>query len=675
MSLPRLFSRLLAWSSLSGLALLGACTTAPTHPALQQSAAQMAPLLPVRQFVANTERIGGFVLSPDGQRLLWSQTVGLDTGLAVRPVDAPQAVTTYATGNQGRGGGLHTWLPDSRHIVYSKDELGNENTRLLVLDASRPDFTPWAVTPARGVRAYYVARGPQGSARFWFASNQRDTSTFDLFEADAATRTVREVARSDGRVLGWLVDTQAQLAGRVRQLGAADGSDAVLEQRLPNSAWRTVMTLGGFDSLNVLRWDSEAGQAWALSNVGRDKTALVQMDLASARETVLAAHPAVDLSRAVFAQRQGGPAGVVVEPGHPQMVYLDTALGAEVEAAVQRAVAAGQLPAPPVYTRLQGVDDAARRVVLRSLGEFDDAELLWDRASGRITRLNTHFPEAARQLAPTQPFAFQASDGRMIHGYIIRPRGVTGPAPLVVDIHGGPWMRDSWAPATYNSRQLLANRGYAVMTLNYRGSAGYGREHMWAGSREYYGRLQRDIAEGAQWAVDQGMADARHMAVLGASFGGFSVLAQLAQKPHDYRCGVDLVGVADWARLMEDWPPFWRNRHYFSRFYGDPNVPADRAEMLRNSPISHLDKISASLLVVHGASDIRVLRRDSDDVVASLRQRGHPVEYLVFPDEGHSISKWRNRLALWRKIEDNFASCLGGRSAGFDFFELMPRKE
>jgi dipeptidyl aminopeptidase/acylaminoacyl peptidase len=657
------------------LALLAACASGPTHPALAQAQAsgQTAPLLPVRQFVANTERVGGFVISPDGQQLLWSQTVRFDVGLAVRPVDRPEAVTTFATGNQGRGGGYYNWLPDSQHIVYSKDESGDENTRLLVLDASRSDLNPWAVTPARGVRAFVVGRGPAGSAAFLFASNQRDKATFDLYLADARTRRVSELARSDGRVLSWLVDSGGQLAGRMRQVGTEDGSDTVLEVRQPTGAWRPVKTVGGFDFLHVLRIDTQGGRAWALSNLGRDKSALVEMDLSNGTEKLLASHDRVDVTQVTFAARQGPPAGYVVDPGYPEVHYLDAGLPDQVAQATQRALQSGQMTTAPIFTRFQGSDDQARRVLLRSLSDFDVAELLWDRETGRVQRLNSHFPEVAEQLSPMQPFSFRASDGRTVHGYVIRPRGISGPVPMVLDIHGGPWVRDHWAPATYNTRQLLANRGYAVMLLNYRGSTGYGRDHMWAGAREYAGRLQQDIAEGAQWAVDQGIADPQRMAVMGASFGGFSVLSQLVQKRHDYRCGINVVGVADWARLMDDWPPFWRNRHYFSRFYGDPHVPAERAEMLRNSPISQLDRITAPLLVIHGANDIRVLRRDSDEVVAALRQRGHPVDYLLFNNEGHSISRWRNRLAMWRTIEDTLADCLGGRSAGFDYYELMPR--
>jgi dipeptidyl aminopeptidase/acylaminoacyl peptidase len=185
--------------------------------------------------------------------------------------------------------------------------------------------------------------------------------------------------------------------------------------------------------------------------------------------------------------------------------------------------------------------------------------------------------------------------------------------------------------------------------------------------------LQQDIAQAVQWAIDQGIADSKRLAVMGGSFGGFSTLMQLIQKPHDYQCGINIVGVANWPRVIENWPPFWQSRHYFDRFYGDVTQPETRAQMLANSPISQIDKITAPLLVIHGGNDVRVLKQDSDDVVAQLRNLGRPVEYMLFEDEGHSISKWRNRLAMWRKIEDTLASCLGGRSAGFDMYELMPR--
>lgn len=667
--------RMGAWISIAVLLGVTGCSTVPTAPVLAQAqaAGTLAPLVPLRRFVANIDFAGGFIISPDGQRLLWQQTVGTDVGLAVRAIAPGSAVTTYPVGNMGRSGGLQRWLGDSRHVVYSKDPVGDENTHLFVQDTQQA-FAPWAVTPQRGVRSVYYGRSGNTGAKFFFASNQRDRSTLDLYEADATTRTVREVARSDGTVTSWIIGSNHQLAGRGRQLGREDGADLAVELLQPDGSWRLMKMVGGFDSYWVSRLDPVAAKAWVQTNIGRDKAVLAEVDLVTGQETLLASHPDVDLSYGLFPAGTGGPVGYVTEPGLPRVDYLDPAMGRDVQAAVQKALAAGLLDAPPVITRPQNIAEGNRRMVLRATGHFDSAELLLDRDTGQVTRLDPPEREAAAVLSAQQPFEFKASDGRTIHGYLIRPRGVAGPAPMVTLIHGGPWARDAWNPAVFNSLQLLANRGYAVLTVNYRGSTGYGRDHLWAADREYFGRLQKDIAEAVQWAVDQGFADRSRLAVMGASFGGFSTLAQLIQKPHDYRCGVNIVGVANWPRVVDNWPPFWRNRHWFARTYGDVRKPEDRAQMLANSPVTHLDRITAPLLVIHGGNDIRVLRQDSDDVVAALQKRGHPVEYLLFADEGHSISKWRNRLAMWRRIEDTFAACLGGRSAGFDLYELMPRQ-
>lgn len=667
MTVVRCLAALLAAAALAG------CATAPRHPALAgaEAAGTLPPLVPTRRFVANIDYAGGYALSPDGRRLIWSQTVGTDAGVAVRPREGG-AVRTFATGFQPRGFVPYLWLQDSRHVAYVKDLRGDENTQLHVFDSDSA-FEPWAVTPWPGARSYFVGHGTPGSAKFFFASNRRERATMDLYEADAATRTVREVARSDGHVLWWLVGTDFQLAARGRQLGAADGSDLAFEVLEPDGRWRTVRTITGWDTLWLHRIDRQAGKAWGVSNLGRDKNALVEVDLANGRETVLAQDPDVDLQYIFYPRTGGNPVAYIAEPGYPSAHYLDTALGTDVEKAVQKALASGALAARPRLTRPQSASEDARHWILRAFGDFEDAELLVDRATGEVARLDPPEPERRTLLSAEEPFAFTTSDGRKVHGYIVRPRGVTGPAPMVVMIHGGPWARDHWSSAGFGGTQLLANRGYAVLTVNYRGSWGYGREFMMSGRKLHFTRMQKDIAEATQFAVAQGWADPQRLAVMGGSFGGFSVLAQLIHKEQDWRCGIDLVGVANWPRVIENWPPFWRNRHMFHAFYGDPADPAQRAEMLANSPISHLDRVTAPLLVVHGANDVRVLRQDSDEVVAALRALGRPVQYLSFPDEGHSVRRWRNRLALWREVEDTLAGCLGGRSAGWDFYQLMPR--
>lgn len=669
------------------LALLGACGTAPTHPALvaAQKNDTLPPLVPMRRFVADIDVVNGHVLSPDGQWLLSVQTVGTDVGLGVRSTaDAGEpggaGTRTFATGTLARpfvSGPTYTWLRDSRHVAYLKDFTGDENTQIFVLDTQAPDAKPWAVTPGAGIRSAYVGPGAPGSARFFFANNKRERSSMDLFEADARTRTVQEVARSEpgSRVIGWFIDTQRELSGRMRQLGEVDGSDLLLELRQADGSWRAFKTVQAFDSFWPQRIDRAAGKLWALTNVGRDKVVLVEADLATGNEKVLAEKADVDLDFGVFPPQRGGPLAYVSEAGKPRIDYLEPALENDVSDAVKRARQRGWLTEEPVIARPWGMSEDRQRLVIGAVTENENVELLWDRGAQQVQRLTPPRPPTGDIFSPMEPFSFKASDGLTVHGYLVRPRGVQGPAPLVVDIHGGPWTRDRWRSASYNGTQMLANRGYAVLNVNYRGSTGYGRAFMMAGARQTNDRVQRDIAEAVQWAIDQGVADPQRMAVLGASFGGYSVLAQLIQKPHDYRCGVDMVGVANWPRVIENWPPFWRNRHYFALFYGDVNKPEERAKMLADSPISQIDRITAPLLVIHGGNDVRVLRQDSDDVVAELRRLGRPVEFMGFPDEGHSVRKWRNRLAQSRKIEDTLANCLGGRSNGFDFYELMPRQQ
>ena len=665
------------WASLAAL-WLGGCSTAPTDPALAAAQAQgtLAPLVPMRRYVADVDAEGGYQLSPDGRQLLWHRAVGTDAGIGVRGVDEPpEAVRRFATGFLTRidtPGGTINWLPDSRHFAYVKDFRGDENTQIFVQDAQAPGSAPWAVTPWPGVRSTLQGRGAPGVSSYYFVSNRRDTKTFDLYEADAATRTVRELASSDGDVVGWLIDAQRQLAARVRKLGPADDADTAYEWRQPDGGWRPWRIVSAWDRFWVVSIDLAAGRAWVMHNLGRDKLALFEVDTASGQERLLAEDAQVDLQNAQTLPGQARPVAALSEPGYLRVQWLDAALGQTVDAAAQQALTPGLLPATPRAVRLQNASQDHQRLIVRAVGDFDSAELLLDRSTGRVSRLDPFVADAQALLVRDEPFAFTTSDGRTVHGYLMRPQGVQGRVPLLVNIHGGPWVRDNWSPASFNFNQMLANRGYAVMRLNYRGSAGYGRAHMDAAALQTWDRVQQDIAEGAQWAIDQGLADPTRMAVLGGSFGGFSVLAQLAQQRQAWRCGVDLVGVADWPRLMDHWPAFWRNRHMFVRYYGDPSDPVQRAQMRERSPIAHLDRIRAPLLVIHGANDIRVLKNDSDDVVASLRARGHAVDYLVFPDEGHSTRKWRNRLEQSRRIEDFLSQCLGGRSAGWDFYQLMP---
>jgi dipeptidyl aminopeptidase/acylaminoacyl peptidase len=266
----------------------------------------------------------------------------------------------------------------------------------------------------------------------------------------------------------------------------------------------------------------------------------------------------------------------------------------------------------------------------------------------------------AEHLAPMEAVTFSARDGLIVHGLLSMPVGAKRPRPMVLMVHGGPWSRDYWG---YDATvQLLANRGYAVLQVNYRGSDGYGRDYLLAGTREFGRKMHDDLIDGVRWAVAQGIADERKVAIVGSSYGGYAALSGLAFTPGVFAAGVGRVGIADMLSLRTDAPPQWHlSRGFHSRFYGDPDKTDDRLMMIDRSPLSHIGAIGVPLLIAHGANDIRVKRDHSDRMVAALKARKHAVEYLLFDDEGHSINRTSNRLAFWRAVERFLARHLGGR--------------
>ncbi len=629
------------------------------------------PVWPVRRYVANIDVTAGFRISPDGRRTASSETVGLGAGTVIRDAANGSVLSRLPI-----AGGA-TWLGDGRHLVQAFDPLGDENLRVRVYDSGTPDGAPWVATPWPGARSVVVGRGTTDTT-FRFVSNRRDRKVFDLYEADAATRRLHLLRQADTRTRAWLIDVRGEIVGQARRVGDpdAEGSEVAFELEQPDGTRRTLRTVGPFDTWALHRIDLGLRRAWVSTNVDRDRIELAELDLDTGTERVLGAHPVVDIDGPVFIDRYGPPIGWTSMDGLPRLHAIDADAASPLARLGDRAWRDGLLDDAPVIVMPQGRSEDGRRWIVTAIGRLDRAELLWDRETDTLRRLDRRDTDAAfrASLSPWEPVSFDASDGRRLHGLLLRPRGHVGPVPTIVDIHGGPWSRDRWGPATPGLLQMLANRGYAVLQVNFRGSHGYGREHLWAGARTYGDRLQRDIADAVQWAIDAGIADRERLAVLGASFGGYSAMMQLITQPHPYRCGVSIVGVADWPRTIAAWPPYWTNRSWATRFYGRLDDPAERAEMLRQSPVSALDRIAAPLLVVHGERDVRVLQQDSVDVVRSLRARGHPVRYLSFPDAGHAIVGWRNRLTLGRELEDHFARCLGGARAGFDLYEWVPSR-
>jgi dipeptidyl aminopeptidase/acylaminoacyl peptidase len=420
--------------------------------------------------------------------------------------------------------------------------------------------------------------------------------------------------------------------------------------------WRAIVRAEYGDYLRILGYPQNPRYAWALSNRGRDRAALVRLDLRDGRETLIYEHPSVDLA--------GGRVlgtGVLTHvwawPGLQEQRFFDASLQADLAPFLTRERSA-----------LRVLSEDRQRRWLTLVVDNDrggDAVYLLDRATGE-TKVLAPAPLAAlrQQLARMEPVSFPARDGLALNGLLTRPLAGEGPQPMVLLVHGGPWSQDRWGfdPTV----QFLANRGYAVLQVNYRGSTGYGRHHLLSGTREFARKMHDDLIDGVRWAVTQGVADPRRIAIMGGSYGGYSALSGAAFTPDVFVAAVDRVGISDMVSLIEDWPQYWRvgGMGFWTRFFGDPAKADERRLLADRSPLNHADAIRIPLLVAQGANDVRVRRDHSDRIVAALKARNHDVEYLLFPDEGHGINRTANRIAFMRVVEGFLARHLGGRDGG-----------
>lgn len=644
--------RMLSVTALSALSLLlVACSVAPTHPALQP--AHLPRLLPVRDFVANTDYNGLYRISPDGTKLAWQAVSGVHEALFVKSLDSGEVKVLPIKGE-------YVWAQDSRHLLFYRDHKGNENYHILLVDAANPNAAPIDLTPYDGTRAYVQQMIESDPQHVLIAHNRRDPHVFDLVKVNLDTGEEEPVAANPGTVTRWLTHRDGVLWGRVRQAGEASHLE---RYDAGTTAWHSIYQWDRFDGVAPLALSADKQSVWLLSNRGRDLRALVKFDLVTGGETVVYQHPQVDVSDLLFSQRTREPLLAYAEPDYPHLEFLDASLKADL---------APFLSSPPQGLRVTSMDDQDRRLTVEVYSSVGRQFYLFDRASNQRTLLGESASmKFAELLAPVEPVAFQSRDGLTLHAYLTLPKGaVPKNLPTVLLVHGGPWFRDQWESDVYTNRlaQFLANRGYAVAQINYRGSSGYGRTFMEAAIGEFGARMQNDLLDGMQWLVEQGIADPQRVAIIGRSFGGYAALAGLAFTPDTFACGVDIVGVSDLT--AQSGPAYGELGRWWVRYFGNPAIPADLEKLKQRSPYYHVDAIKRPVMIVYGANDARVQRAQSEKMIAALEAAQKDVQSVMLKGEGHLITRWPSNLKMYRRIEDFLAGCLGGRSSGFDYYEL-----
>lgn len=616
--------------------VLGLCLTSASC-ALKRVDMATAPVrhIPTEDFFRNPEQTA-FSLSPGGEYVACKKPWQDRLNIFVRNVDTGEEVrVTNAT---ARDIDNYAWVTDQR-LVYTGDTGGDENFRVYAVNADGSDLKE--LTPFSGVRVQLLDKLEHDPNAILITMNQRDPKLFDVYRIDINTGELTLVAENPGNVTGWMADNQ----GRVRLAIASNGVEATLLYRATEEEeFAAVRTSDFKDSLQPLFFDFDDKYLYVASNIDRDKKAVYRYDPAT--DTFLDLiyeNDQVDVNHLMRSKSRQVITGASFFTDKPQYDFFDPerkALQERLEALLPEGVV--------------GVSDASLDESRLLVVNFSDRSMFTYYCYDQTTETLTLLADAApwineEEMAEMRPITFTARDGLVIHGYLTLPRGMEAEdLPVVVVPHGGPSARDRWGfdPTV----QFLANRGMAVLQINFRGSTGYGKEFWAAGFKEWGGNMQNDITDGVLWLVDQGIADPERVGIYGASYGGYAALAGLTFTPDLFACGVSYVGPSNLITLLESIPPYWEPvKEMLYEQVGDP--VKDKKKLEANSPVFHAENIKSPLMVAQGANDPRVKKSESDQIVDALRKRGVDVEYMVKDNEGHGFRNVENRLEFHRAVE------------------------
>ena len=534
----------------------------------------------------------------------------------------------------------------SRYLVYGKDRDGDENTHVHAVDLVTGETRD--LTPFEDVQAGVLRADPRVPGALLLGIDRGDGRQ-DAYHADLATGALTLAARNQG-FTGWLAGPGLEVRGAI---APEPGGGAALLVR-DGGGWQTVYRVGYDDVAAFLPCAFTADGDAVILISSRDAQAgrVVRLDLASGAVTVLYEDPdGFDVTSVDLDPVTREPRLALVRRQRRDLEVLDRSIAADI--AGLRSRCRGDLA-------LHGRDAADRLwLVHDNVDDGPASYYLFDRADASIRFLFDHAPELAEyQLAPMEPFEVTARDGLRVRGYLTYPRDVPRRnLPTVLVVHGGPWARDVWGLRA--EPQWLANRGYLCVNVNYRGSTGFGRDFVNAGDREWGGRMQDDLTDVLAWLVTRGIADPGRLAIFGASYGGYAALVGATFTPGLFRCAISHAGPSNLRTFLAAIPASWKLvAEEMYRRVGHP--VHDAAWLWSRSPLSRVDQIRIPVLISQGANDPRVRRQESEQIVAAMRERGIPHEYLLFPDEGHGFMRPENRLAFYAAAERFLAEHLGG---------------
>jgi len=587
-------------------------------------------------------------LSPDGTMMsylapvdnvlnVWVGTIGEDD---VRPV----------TKDTLRGIRRYFWSGDSRHIMYLQDEGGNENWLLCSVGLDSDETV--CMTPFENVQVRIVDRNKNFPDELLIGMNKEDPKVHDVYHLDLKTGDLKMVAKNPGNVMGWVTDADFKVRGCL--MASTGGGYDFMYRKTEKADWELLVSWGSEEALTSgpLSFTKDGKAVYLLDSRDANAGRLVKMDIAGGEIEVLAEDSQYDVSDVIQNPDTYEIEAVMFVKDRQEMIVLDEAIRADIEAI--KKIHHGDL-------FISSRDDADDTWLIGF--DADDGPIPYysfDRTTKKETFLFYHRPKLnAYTLAPMEPISFTSRDGLTIHGYITFPPGKGREnLPIVLNVHGGPWYRDTWG--YHNEAQWLSNRGYISLQINFRGSTGYGKDFINAGDKEWAGKMHNDLVDAVNWAVEKGYADPDKVAIYGWSYGGYAALVGATFTPDLFACAIDGCGPSSIITLMESIPPYWTAMmDIFRARVGDPET--EKEFLKSRSPLFRVDSIRIPVMVVQGANDPRVKQAEADCIVEAMKGKGIDYEYLLFPDEGHGLARPENRLKFYAAAEKFLAKHLGGR--------------
>ena len=639
------------------------CATVLAQGAHAAPPDRATPLIPREVIFGNPDKASPQI-SPDGARLAFLAPVEGVLNVWVGPANNPDAAKPV-TNDKKRGIRRYGWAFDNRHIGYIQDKDGDENWHAYVVNLDTNETRD--LTPIEGVQARLQHVSHRFPNEMLISLNDRTAALHDIYRVNLATGERKLVLQNDGYV-GFVTDDDFNVRFAMR---FTPGGGSELLERKAKGAWSSFATIKNEDSMTTgpAGFDKTGRILYMIDSRGRNTAAFTTVDLNTGKKSVIAQNPRADIADVMAHPTEKNVQAVAFTYERKHWEILDDSI-------------------KPDFDYLRTVTDGDFEVISRTLDDkhwivaylMDNGPVryyAYDRSARKARFLFTNRKALeGLPLAKMHPVIIKSRDGYDLVSYLTLPVGTDTdgnarpeePVPIVLDVHGGPWHRDNWGYNPYH--QWLANRGYAVLSVNFRASTGFGKKFINAANGEWGGKTHDDLLDAVKWAIKQDIADPDKVAIMGGSYGGYATLVGLTFTPEVFACGVDVVGPSNLVTFMETLPPYWMPLiDLFTQRIGDHRTEEGRAFLTKRSPLSYVDRIQRPLLIAQGANDPRVKQNESDQIVKAMQQKSIPVTYVLFPDEGHGFARPENRLAFNAITESFLAEHLGGRCepVGKDF--------